>query len=142
METNLGIRCGHLNWLAYWTPVYVTTFQNLSFQGPASTGLPMPGPGFFSSPERPTGAYNAGRYIPPGGIDSVSTQLHPPRPGFIGTIGSPVSNAQTPPRAAVADKTGKCQFYGLFTLPDSDPSPGSDMCPKNGYSSDLGTKSG
>ena len=92
----------------------------------------MPGPGFFSSPERPTGAYNAGRYIPPGGIDTVSTQLHPPRPGFIGTIGSPVSNAQTPPRAAVADKAGKCQFYSLFTLPDSDPDPGSNICAKMG----------
>ena len=33
--------------------------------------------------------------------------------------------------------------YGLFTLPDtdSDPNPGTDICPKNTYSSDWGSES-
>ena len=68
----------------------------------------MPGPGFFSSPERPTGAYNAARYIQPGAIETGTTQLHPPRPGFVGTTGSPVSSAQTPPSATTANKAGIC----------------------------------
>ena len=66
----------------------------------------MPGPGFFSSPERPTAAYNAARYIPPGSVDAGTSQLHPPRPGFIATIGSPVPSAQTLPGAAIANKAG------------------------------------
>ena len=36
------------------------------------------------------------------------------------------------------------QWNGLFILPDmdSDPNPGIDVCPKNGYSSDQGSRSG
>lgn len=69
----------------------------------------MPGPGFFSSPERPTGAYNAARYIPPGGLQT-GTALHPPRPGFIGTIGSSVANVQTPPGVTAASTAGRLQL--------------------------------
>ncbi len=88
---------------------FVLAHLCLAAQGPATTGLPMPGPGFFSSPERPAGAYNAGRFVAPasGALNGVSPQLYPPRPGFIPTIGSPASATQTAPSAAVANPTGK-----------------------------------
>ncbi len=59
----------------------------------------MPGPGFFSSPERPTGAYNAARYPSPGAL------INPPRPGFVGTIAAPTTVAKTPPTASIAAGT-------------------------------------
>ena len=85
-------------------PCFLDADKRTFLQGPATSGLPMPGPGFFSSPDRPTAAYGA-RFMPPGAVDGAA-QLHPPRPGFIGTIASPATT-QTAPAAATAGKPGK-----------------------------------